>query len=40
MEEFIRLMDAETRLHPHSRPAFFTKRVGFTGMIGRAPFDD
>ena len=39
-EEFVRLMHEEVRLHPHSRPAFFTKWVGFTRMIERAPFGD
>ena len=38
--EFVGLMREEVRVHPHSRPAFFTKRVGFTRMIDRAPFDD
>jgi predicted HD phosphohydrolase len=38
-EEFVALMDQEVRVHPDSRPAFFTKRVGFKRMIHRAPFD-
>jgi hypothetical protein len=38
-QEFKRLMDEEVRLHPDSRPAFFTKRVGFKRMIERAPFE-
>lgn len=33
-------MRDEVRIHPHSRPAFFTKYVGFTRMIERAPFSD
>jgi hypothetical protein len=37
---FQELMDEEVERHPHSRPAFFTKRTGFKGMIDRAPFDD
>ena len=39
-EEFTRLMDDEVRLHPDSRPAFATKRLGFKRMIERAPFDE
>jgi hypothetical protein len=39
-EEFIRLMRDEVRLHPRSRPAFFTRYAGFTRMIERAPFSD
>jgi predicted HD phosphohydrolase len=39
-EEFVRLMHDEVRVHPHSRPAFFTKYVRFTRMIERAPFSD
>jgi hypothetical protein len=39
-EEFVRLMREEVGLHPDSRPAFFTKRVGFTRMIERAPFSE
>ena len=39
-EEFKALMDEEVVRHPDSRPAFFTKRVGFKGMIDRAPFDE
>ena len=38
--EFVSLMDDEVRIHPDSRPAFFTKRVGFKRMIERAPFPD
>ncbi|MDQ3933989.1 MAG: hypothetical protein M3340_05090 [Actinomycetota bacterium] len=38
--EFSELMDGEVVLHPHSRPAFFTKRTGFKGMIERAPFEE
>jgi hypothetical protein len=38
-EEFGRLMDEEVRVHPDSRPAFATKRLGFGRMIERAPFD-
>jgi predicted HD phosphohydrolase len=38
-EEFKRLMDREVEEHPDSRPAFFTKRVGFKRMIERAPFE-
>jgi hypothetical protein len=38
-KEFVALMREEVRVHPDSRPAFFTKRVGFTRMIERAPFD-
>jgi hypothetical protein len=38
--EFAALMDEELVRHPHSRPAFFTKRAGFKGMIERAPFED
>lgn len=37
-EEFARLMDEEVRIHPDSRPAFVTKRLGFKRMIERAPF--
>lgn len=37
---FQALMDEELVRHPDSRPAFFTKRLGFKGMIGRAPFDE
>jgi hypothetical protein len=37
-EEFARLMDEEVRVHPDSRPAFFTQRLGFKRMIERAPF--
>jgi hypothetical protein len=39
-QEFAALMDEEVVRHPKSRPAFFTKRLGFKGMIERAPFDD
>lgn len=38
--EFCGLMDREVVEHPDSRPAFFTKRLGFKGMIERAPFDE
>lgn len=38
--EFRALMDEEVVRHPDSRPAFFTKRLGFKVMIDRAPFDD
>jgi hypothetical protein len=38
--EFRALMDEEVTRHPASRPAFFTKRLGFKVMIERAPFDD
>lgn len=38
--EFVELMQQEVRVHPASRPAFFTKRVGFVRMIDRAPFRD
>ena len=38
-EEFAGLMDGEVELHPDSRPAFFTKHLGFKRMIERAPFD-
>lgn len=38
--EFKSLMDAEVKLHPKSRPAFFTKWLSFKRMIERAPFDD
>lgn len=38
--EFVSLMHREIREHPDSRPAFFTKRTGFGGMIERAPFDE
>ena len=38
--EFVRLMEREVREHPDSRPAFFTRRTGFTRMIERAPFSD
>jgi hypothetical protein len=38
--EFRALMDREVAEHPDSRPAFFTKRLGFKGMIERAPFDE
>jgi hypothetical protein len=37
---FAAVMDDEVVLHPDSRPAFFTRRVGFKRMIERAPFDD
>ena len=37
---FRALMEEELVRHPDSRPAFFTKRLGFRGMIERAPFDD
>jgi hypothetical protein len=37
---FAAVMDDEVVRHPDSRPAFFTKRVGFKRMIERAPFDD
>jgi hypothetical protein len=37
---FVELMDRELRDHPHSRPAFFTRWVGFRRMIRRAPFDE
>jgi predicted HD phosphohydrolase len=39
-DEFKRLMDEELVRHPDSRPAFFTKRLGFKRMIERAPFDE
>jgi hypothetical protein len=39
-EGFKELMDEELVRHADSRPAFFTKRLGFRGMIDRAPFDD
>lgn len=38
-DEFARLMDEEVRIHPDSRPAFVTRRLGFKRMIERAPFD-
>ena len=38
-EEFAALMDREVAEHPDSRPAFFTKMVGFKRMIDRAPFE-
>jgi predicted HD phosphohydrolase len=38
-DEFARLMDEEVRVHPDSRPAFFTQRLGFKRLIERAPFD-
>jgi predicted HD phosphohydrolase len=38
-EEFAAAMDDEVRLHPESRPAFFTKYLGFKRMIERAPFE-
>ena len=38
--EFTELMNGEVRIHPHSRPAFFTKRVGFKRMIAGAPFEE
>lgn len=37
---FKALMDEEVVRHPDSRAAFFTKWLGFKGMIGRAPFDE
>ena len=36
---FVALMHDELRLHPESRPAFFTRRLRFGRMIQRAPFD-
>lgn len=39
-DRFKALMDGEVVLHPDSRAAFFTKWLGFKGMIERAPFDD
>lgn len=39
-DRFKALMDEEVVRHPDSRAAFFTKRLGFKGMIGRAPFDE
>lgn len=38
--EFAGLMQLELRVHPDSRPAFFTRRLRFDRMIERAPFSD
>jgi hypothetical protein len=36
--EFVALMHDEVKIHPSSRPAFFTRRLRFDRMIERAPF--
>ena len=38
--EFTRLMERQVERYPDSRAAFFTRRLGFRGMIRRAPFGE